>query len=78
MTQKATASEMQGCIAIFDGHKPSKMAKSENRAFPIPGRKSPRMDLYGNLKRGARVRVWEHPWIASLDLKTGADFIPAD
>ena len=49
MSQKATPSAVQGCIAIFDGHKPLKMEESENRTFPIPSRKSPRMGFCDTL-----------------------------
>ncbi len=55
VSQKAPASAMQGCIAIFDGHKPLKMEESENRTFPIPSRKSPRMDFCDSLNRGAGI-----------------------
>ncbi|KXJ40116.1 MAG: hypothetical protein AXA67_13875 [Methylothermaceae bacteria B42] len=40
------------CIAIFDGHKSLKMEESENRAFPIPSRKSPRMGFRDTLQSG--------------------------
>ncbi|WP_419590906.1 hypothetical protein, partial [Thiolapillus sp.] len=51
VSQKATAFAMQGCIAIFDGCKPLKMAESENRTFPIPSRKSPGKGFYDILLR---------------------------
>ncbi len=50
MSQKATASAMQGRIAIFDDCKPLKMEEFQNRTFPIPSRESPGKGFCDTLK----------------------------